>query len=456
MSVNNPIVSIYIVNHNYGRFLKQSIESVLSQTYDNIELLVIDNESTDNSREVLLNYMKKSNVRILFHKNIGLNRTNNVAIKNTNGKYIMRLDADDYLDKNAVEIMVNVFKKNKKIGLVFPDYFLVDEEGNELSLFKRHDFTEVELLNQPAHGACTMIKRHCLEAINGYDESYHCQDGWDLWVRFINNFGVSNVNLPLFFYRQHGKNLTSNEDRLLHTRSQIMHKASNKKISLKGIAIIPIRGNIVDSNSFALDVLGDKNIIDWTIEAALNAENISKIVITSPDEKIKNHVQKKYGNKVYFVKRSWKLALLDDALDETLTDLFKQLPNEARDFNVVTVLLIEYPFRKSYSIDMAFDALKVFETDAVISVRKVNNQLYKHDGKGLSSINAMGFVYKEGNEIYSAAGGIIVLKQGFKYKNIQSANNIGHIEIDEKGAFFINSNISLEFAKMYVSQKKEN
>lgn len=454
MSEIKPIVSIYIVNHNYGRFLKQSIESVLNQTYDNIELLIIDNESTDNSRNILLNYIDSPNVRILFHKNIGLNRTNNVAIKNTNGKYIMRLDADDYLDKNAVEIMINVFKRNSKVGLVFPDYYLVDKEGEALSLFRRHDFSEVGLLNQPAHGACTMIKRYCLEALDGYDESYHCQDGWDLWVRFINNFGVASVNLPLFFYRQHGKNLTSNEDDLFKTRSQIMQKASNQKQPKKGIAIIPIRGNIVDSNSFALDDVGGKALIDWTIESAIKSEYISHIVITSPDEHIKEYVNKKYNENIYFVQRSWKLALFDDSLDETLTDLFNQLPNQARVFDVVSILLIEYPFRKSYSIDMAFDALNVFETDVVTSVRKSNSNLYKHDGSGLSLISNSKFIHEEGNEIYNAAGGIIVMRRGVRYEDIEYEKNIGHIEIDEIGAFFINSNISLKLAKLYASERR--
>ena len=263
------------------------------------------------------------------------------------------------------------------------------------------------------------------------------------------NFGVYNVNLPLFFYRQHGKNLTSDEDKLLKTRSQIMQKQVLKE-PLKGIAIIPIRGDVVDSNSFVLKNIGNKVLVDWTIEAALAAEYISTIVITSPDEKVKNYIKDKYGEKVIFIQRSWKLALIDDTLDDTLTDLFKQLPDEARDFNVISILLIEFPFRKSYSIDMAINALKVFETDVVISVRKSNNYIYTHDGDGLSLISNSGFIHKEVNEIYNAAGGIIIIRKGFKYKNIQDQKKIGHIEIDETGAFYINSNISFKIAKIFA------
>ena len=64
----------------------------------------------------------------------------------------MRLDADDWLDVNALQIMSNYLEKNKKIGLVFPDYFEVDEKGNIINLVRRHDFKKVKLLDKPAHG----------------------------------------------------------------------------------------------------------------------------------------------------------------------------------------------------------------------------------------------------------------------------------------------------------------
>ena len=70
MSSRNFLVSIYIVNHNYGRYLEQCIDSVLRQTYSNIELLIIDNESTDNSRDILLKYMNYPNIKFYFIKTL--------------------------------------------------------------------------------------------------------------------------------------------------------------------------------------------------------------------------------------------------------------------------------------------------------------------------------------------------------------------------------------------------
>ena len=203
-----PLVSVYIVNHNYGDYLDKAIESVLNQTLDDYEIIFIDNGSTDSSRKKIEKYYNNKKIKIILQKNIGLNAANNVALKLARGRYIIRLDADDFFDKNALEILVSKLEKDDSLGMVFSDYYTVDQKGDLIEMYRRHDFNEVELLDQPAHGACSMVRKEFLLAINGYDESYHCQDGWDLWVRFIRNFNISNVNLPLFYYRQHGKNLT--------------------------------------------------------------------------------------------------------------------------------------------------------------------------------------------------------------------------------------------------------
>ncbi|WP_418502600.1 glycosyltransferase family 2 protein, partial [Flagellimonas sp.] len=204
MNCSFPTVTVYLVNHNYEKYVRQAIDSVLNQSFQDFELIIIDNGSTDGSGRIIEEYTSVDKVLTVFQENIGLNRTNNVAIEMATGRYIMRLDADDYLHPNALEILSGSLDRWTEAGLVFPNYFLVDDKSNMLDIIQRHDFNEVTLLDQPAHGACTMIRRECLEALNGYDESYHCQDGWDLWVRFIRRYGVRNVDLPLFYYRQHG------------------------------------------------------------------------------------------------------------------------------------------------------------------------------------------------------------------------------------------------------------
>ncbi len=108
-----PKITVYITAYNYGRFVKKSIESVVNQTEQDWELIVINDGSTDDTKKIISEYEKNKKIRIINQENKGLNITNNIALRLSKGDYIMRLDADDYLDKNALEIMCLTLEKKK-------------------------------------------------------------------------------------------------------------------------------------------------------------------------------------------------------------------------------------------------------------------------------------------------------------------------------------------------------
>ena len=143
--MKDPLVTIYIINYNYGKYLQKSIESVLNQTFKNFELIIIDDGSTDSSKSIISKFKNNSKIRVVYQKNKGLNQSNNLALKKSKGRFIIRLDADDWLDIRALEILVNAIKKDNEIGLVFPDYYEVDEEGEIINIIRRHDFSKVTL-----------------------------------------------------------------------------------------------------------------------------------------------------------------------------------------------------------------------------------------------------------------------------------------------------------------------
>src|SRR6476469_7183143 len=193
--MKSPLVTVYITNYNYGRFIKQAIESVLNQTFENIELCIIDDGSTDDSKSIIEEYSTLNNVQIIYQRNKGLNISNNIALRIANGKYIMRLDADDFLVPSAIEEMVNVLEADTAVALVFPDYYLIDENNKRIGQVRRFNFKEeVTLPDLPAHGACTMIRKELLLELGGYDEQFSCQDGYDLWIKFITKYKVENIN----------------------------------------------------------------------------------------------------------------------------------------------------------------------------------------------------------------------------------------------------------------------
>ena len=205
-----PKITVYITNHNYEKFISKSIQSVLNQSFKNYELIIIDDGSSDDSVDVIDRFCKK-NKDIIFvkQKKRGLVASNNIAISLAKGKYIMRLDADDWLKKDALKEMFKIIDKNDETAMVFPDYYEVDINGKKILRFVRHNFKKVDLKDQPAHGACSLIRLSILKKIGGYDEKFMCQDGYYIWMKLL-KYNVKNINKPLFYYRKHGSNLTSN------------------------------------------------------------------------------------------------------------------------------------------------------------------------------------------------------------------------------------------------------
>jgi len=451
--MKEPKVTIYITNYNYAKYIEQAVESILNQTFKDFELLIIDDGSTDNSREIISQYSDVPQVKIIYQQNKGLNITNNIALRLAKGDYIMRLDADDYLESSAVQKMVDQLEINKKLGLVFPDYYIVDSDGNILERHKRFDFEEeVKLMDRPAHGACTMIRVDYLREIGGYNEKYRCQDGYDLWVKFIQTYPVKNINEPLFNYRRHGENLTSNEQRILNTRSLIHQEHIEKKYKeLPTLAIIPIRG-MKSNHQLAFQKIGDKNLIDIKISEAKASNHIKKIIVSSPDQKVQTYIEHEYSNdsQVLFNKRPIEMAQYNVGLSETIEHIIHDKSIfDYENFVSILILGLEYPFISSRIITDAINAMFLFQADSLISVREEMNSFYRPTGNGMVPIlDQDKFTKLEREAIYKHVGGISVITvDEFINTKKMISGKVGHIVVDQISSHGIFSNIDLKIAQ---------
>jgi glycosyltransferase involved in cell wall biosynthesis len=411
--LNYAKVTVYITNYNYGLYIRKAIDSVLSQTLTDWELIIIDDGSSDNSREIIEEYVDAPNIQIVYQQNKGLNITNNVALRLSSGKYIMRLDADDYIHPEALETLSSRLEKDNDLGLVFPDYYLVDKDGNVLSEERRHNFdNEVRLFDQAAHGACTMIRTDFLREVGGYNESYNCQDGYELWVKFTQKYKVSNVNQPLFYYRQHGSNLTGNENRILDTRASINANFVEEFGHNNGtLIIIPVRGGIQD---IGLRSLNGKTLLEHKIEQAILAKNGKKIVISSPNEKVKELIPKTYlkNGKVLFHHRVSSQARANVSLAGTMKDIIELDELQDVEYKHILLLTVEYPFLKPHKIDDAVNTLVLFGSDSLISVRPDHAIFYQHHGDGMHAImNRDRYTKLEREALFKQVGGISVVKK---------------------------------------------
>jgi glycosyltransferase involved in cell wall biosynthesis len=457
--MGNPLVTVYITNHNYGRFIKQSIESVLRQSHQNFELIIIDDGSIDNSREIIDQYESSPKINVVYQERRGLTISNNIALNLARGKYIIRLDADDYLDKNALKVMIGEFD-DVKVGMVFGDWYIVDSNNEVIGVERRHNFkNDVSMYDQPANGACTMFRTKCLRMLGGYNEDIHMQDGYELWLRFIEHYELRNLNIPVFYYRKHSNNLTNNESLLLNTRAKILKDHAGKRNIKrpKVVAIVPVRGGSLDFMSRPFVKLRNKYLIDWTLSVFARSESIDKVVVTSPSEEILEYTLKNYDSKKFDVmKRSVELARLNSNIDGTINYVFNNI--DIKSYDYFLIYTIEAPFLREEFIISAISTMQIFGTDTVIPVRTVGRYFYKHSGNGMEPLNySKGFIRLEKDQWYAGVTNFL-LRDVDDYINTNSyfGKKIGHIVFDKKAAFELEDDLDIKMAELILDEFSDN
>lgn len=438
--MNNHIITVYITNKNYGKYLETAIKSVLNQTYKNFELIIIDDCSTDYSKNIIKKYETKKLCKAIYNeKSKGLIKSSNIAIKAAAGEFIIRLDADDYFEPNCLSILLSKMQNDNNVALVYSDYFLVDESRNILSLEKQIYRNEINFHDKPVLAACCLIRKSALFSVNLYDERFNRQDGYDIWYKLIQNYRIKHVPLPLFFYRRHEKNLTKNQIKLYKTRTKILRKFAQKKKKIKKLKIccvIPVRGPNIDKNCISLEKINNKQLICYTIDEALKVKEFEKIIVTSSDINLLKFLKKKYKLKIFYHKRKLKLSRQNLNFRDFVLQAIKKFNSKTID--ILTVMTIENPLRKYFYIQQAISNLIINDSDLVIGViPDIENNYYKYSRKGIQLIsNEKNQQLKlEKNILLKDIGAFNVYKYNSYLRN--SVKKITNVTLDEKHAILI-------------------
>ena len=211
--------SVIITNYNKGQYLGRCIRSCLKQSLERerYEIIVVDDASTDNSRIVIESFGDEIKP-IFLEKNVGQAEASNIAIKKALGSFIIRVDADDYLNEHALLFLTELMLNNSDIGFVYSDHWYVDDQENKI---KRVNLTTLDELYK--HGAGIIFRKSNLEAIGLYDKNFRHAEDYDLLTRYIKNFDGYHLKLPLYRYRQWRGNITK-----LGKRNDYIKKADAK------------------------------------------------------------------------------------------------------------------------------------------------------------------------------------------------------------------------------------
>jgi len=203
----NPLVTVVIPTHNYGQYISQTIESVLEQTYREIEVIVVDDGSTDNTKEIVTNYPSVSYVYQEHKGNLTPARAMNVGIKLSHGAYICCIGADDEILPKYIEKCLFEIRKDDRIGFVWTGK---QEFGESCQVYlPRKLWFRSSFLGGVGGALGTMLMRReaCVET--PYDESLHGREDWDKAIRMIDKgWKWRTIKETLYLARVHKKNLT--------------------------------------------------------------------------------------------------------------------------------------------------------------------------------------------------------------------------------------------------------
>ncbi|KAB7889779.1 glycosyltransferase [Poseidonibacter ostreae] len=426
--MQNVYITIYLLNKDYGIFLEKCLESLLNQSNKNFELIIVDNASKDNSRELLSKKYDTLNV-IYLEKSLRLTEVGNMISKIAKGTHFVRLDADDWVEEDFVETFYDKLKKNTNLAAIFPNYHEVNIDGKIIKTVKRFDFdSEVSLFDLPAHGACTLISKKVFEEIGGYDETLDRQDGYDLWLKLIKNYKVSNIKKPLFYYRQHNLNLTKSQKKLLEVRTDILYKhALQYGLKLENVVfIVSIQRHDDFFGYLANTIHEDKTVLNHLLDKVFSINKDAVICISSESSEEDFSIG---SSKILFHKRQ----ITNQSLKYSLVDAVKYVETFKKcNFEYVVSLTIDYPFLDSHYILAAISYIHYFNTDSVDSVCIEDSILFKHNGHTLEPVYNNTITRFERDTLYKRAGGINVLKTSKldEYDGI-STKKTGHIIIDK-------------------------
>jgi len=203
-------VSIILPVYNGAKCVANSIDSVLSQTYENFELVVVNDCSTDNTLDILNEYAKKdSRVKVFTNEvNKKLPRTLNAGFEKATGEYLTWTSDDNMYRPEAIAQMVQFLDENPEVGLVYCDMTVRNELGDEIKEEERVAAPVKDLRLRSICGACFMYRSEVAVKAGDYDPDLFLAEDYEYWIRISKNAKIAPLHKNLYIYRLQGQSLT--------------------------------------------------------------------------------------------------------------------------------------------------------------------------------------------------------------------------------------------------------
>lgn len=277
----NGLVSIIINCYNSESYIIQAIESVISQTYTNWEIILWDNQSTDRTHEYVNDFQENRIKYYLAPFFTTLSHARKLAIEKANGVYLAFLDSDDYWEPEKLAAQITVLEKNPKVGIVHTNFKLVTEnaelsvtlQNNYYASIKQEPYADKNIYRKLLYSnyvifSSLLIRRKIYDAIGGINEAFNQNEDYELLLKASLITKASNVSRELTFYRIHSNNQSHKNKELSYLENQVIFKSLQEKwFSFFAYHRNQFRFNIFLYKSHQGSLLFALNPINWYLTA---------------------------------------------------------------------------------------------------------------------------------------------------------------------------------------------
>jgi hypothetical protein len=218
-------VSIVLPTYNGSRYLRESLESCLNQTHENIELLVVDDGSKEDIQEIVAAH-KDGRIKYFRHPtNLGVPSALNTGFKNSSGEYLTWTSDDNYYAANAIEEMVRFLQTYADVDFVYAESYLLDEDVESSTPQIRRILPPEHLKIKNEIGACFLYTRKVHETIGEYNPKFYLAEDYEYWIRVAGQFKMQRLFRPLYYYRFHRDSLTRKYPHEVRERTRMLRTA---------------------------------------------------------------------------------------------------------------------------------------------------------------------------------------------------------------------------------------
>ena len=226
-------ISVIITTFNRAQFVKKAINSVLNQTYQDVEIIVVDDGSTDNTKSIVNSYGEQ--VRYIYQENKGAASARNAGIEKSKGEYITFLDSDDYYKKDNLLKKLSFLESNLQTRWLYSDWQYIDEKGEHLDKGSvRFDYFNKKLSGEIFEELfykrnfiatdTVVVKRSVLEDVGFFDPTIPSQEEYDLWLRVSATYPVHYINEVLVIVTIHPDSLSTDFSKWAYGNALIIDK----------------------------------------------------------------------------------------------------------------------------------------------------------------------------------------------------------------------------------------